>query len=59
MPLYSKVSGKLWLDAAYGRDFTAASLLKDSIRLPARAKTAINLQPGMAGYLLSRIKMTW
>ncbi|MBS1661901.1 MAG: hypothetical protein JST68_12715 [Bacteroidetes bacterium] len=28
--LYSKTSGKLWIDAVYGRDFTAASTLKDS-----------------------------
>ena len=28
--LYAKISGKLWLDAAYGRDFIAASTSKDS-----------------------------
>lgn len=30
VPLYSKLNGKLWLDAAYGRDFMAATSLKDS-----------------------------
>jgi len=25
VPLYSKINGKLWLDAAYGRDFSAAA----------------------------------
>jgi hypothetical protein len=29
-PLYAKLGGKLWLDAAYGRDFSAASSFKDS-----------------------------
>jgi len=29
-PLYAKLGGKLWLDAAYGRDFGAASSFKDS-----------------------------
>jgi hypothetical protein len=28
--LYAKVSGKLWLDAAYGRDYTSAGSAKDS-----------------------------
>ena len=28
--LYAKVTGKLWLDAAYGRDFSSAASLKDS-----------------------------
>src|SRR5579872_2455601 len=28
--LYAKVTGKLWLDAAYGRDYTSAGTLKDS-----------------------------
>ena len=28
--LYAKVGGRLWLDAVYGRDFTAASVAKDS-----------------------------
>src|SRR5712664_2843398 len=30
VPLYTKLNGKLWLDAVYGRDFMAASALKDS-----------------------------
>jgi hypothetical protein len=28
--LYAKVNGKLWLDAAYGRDYTASASAKDS-----------------------------
>lgn len=28
--LYAKVNGKLWLDAAYGRDYTATGAAKDS-----------------------------
>jgi hypothetical protein len=28
--LYAKVNGKLWLDAAYGRDYTATASAKDS-----------------------------
>lgn len=30
VPLYTKLNGKLWLDAAYGRDYVAAASLKDS-----------------------------
>jgi len=30
VPLFSKISGKLWLDAAYGRDYLATSPLVDS-----------------------------
>jgi hypothetical protein len=28
--MYAKVNGRLWLDAAYGRDYSSASALKDS-----------------------------
>src|SRR5579872_2219578 len=28
--LYAKIGGKLWLDAAYGRDYMATAALKDS-----------------------------
>jgi hypothetical protein len=36
--LYSKVSGKLWLDAAYGRDYSSAASLKDSTVFSIAAK---------------------
>lgn len=29
-PLYSKIGGRLWLDAVYGRDYSAAASSKDS-----------------------------
>src|SRR6185312_13941482 len=36
--LFSKVNGKLWLDAAYGRDYTATASLKDSTSFTVAAK---------------------
>jgi hypothetical protein len=42
VPLYSKVGGKLWLDAAYGRDFTAAASLKDSTTFTFSCKNGDN-----------------
>jgi hypothetical protein len=30
VPLYSKLNGKLWLDAVYGRDYIATNALFDS-----------------------------
>ncbi len=40
--LYAKVSGKLWLDAAYGRDFSSAASLKDSTVFTIAAKNGDN-----------------
>ena len=40
--LYAKVNGKLWLDAAYGRDYGAASNLKDSTVFTMAAKNGDN-----------------
>jgi hypothetical protein len=40
--LYAKVSGKLWLDAAYGRDFIAASTAKDSTVYASASKNGDN-----------------
>ncbi|HEV2353722.1 MAG TPA: hypothetical protein VGR89_05735 [Puia sp.] len=40
--LFAKVGGKLWLDAAYGRDFVAASNLKDSTTFTIAAKNGDN-----------------
>ncbi|HEV2478645.1 MAG TPA: hypothetical protein VGS79_03240, partial [Puia sp.] len=40
--LYAKVNGKLWLDAAYGRDFSAAQNLKDSTVFTVAAKNGDN-----------------
>ncbi|GGB21178.1 hypothetical protein GCM10011511_51170 [Puia dinghuensis] len=40
--LYAKVSGKLWLDAAYGRDYCAAANLKDSTVFTMAAKNGDN-----------------
>jgi len=42
VPLYSKVGGKLWLDAAYGRDFSAAASLKDSTTFTGSDKNGDN-----------------
>ena len=36
--LYAKINGKLWIDAAYGRDFSSASSLKDSTVFSISAK---------------------
>lgn len=41
-PLYSVAGGKLWLDAAYGRDFIAAQSLKDSTTFTSAAKNGDN-----------------
>lgn len=40
--LYAKPGGKLWLDAAYGRDFTAASTAKDSTTFTIACKNGDN-----------------
>jgi hypothetical protein len=42
VPLYSKLNGKLWLDAAYGRDFNAAASLKDSTTFTTACKNGDN-----------------
>jgi len=50
--IYAKVNGKLWLDAAYGRDFSAASKLKDSTVFSIAAKNGDDpntWQGGIAG----------
>ncbi|HEV2352613.1 MAG TPA: hypothetical protein VGR89_00080, partial [Puia sp.] len=36
--LYAKVGGKLWLDAAYGRDYMATAALKDSTTFASASK---------------------
>jgi hypothetical protein len=40
--LYAKIGGKLWLDAAYGRDYSAAANLKDSTVFTMAAKNGDN-----------------
>src|SRR5579859_6504475 len=40
--LFAKVNGKLWLDAAYGRDFSAAASDKDSTVFTIAAKNGDN-----------------
>jgi len=40
--LYAKIGGKLWLDAAYGRDYVAAQSLKDSTTFTISAKNGDN-----------------
>ena len=40
--LYAKIGGKLWLDAAYGRDYVAAQSLKDSTTFTFAAKNGDN-----------------
>jgi len=40
--LYAKVNGKLWLDAAYGRDYVAAQSLKDTTTFTIAAKNGDN-----------------
>ncbi|MDO6432833.1 hypothetical protein Q4E93_19655 [Flavitalea sp. BT771] len=42
VPLYTKVNGKLWLDAAYGRDFVATASLKDSTAFTTACKNGDN-----------------
>jgi hypothetical protein len=40
--LYSKVGGTLWVDAVYGRDYSAASSLKDSTTFTIASKNGDN-----------------
>lgn len=40
--LYAKVNGKLWVDAVYGRDYEAASSLKDSTTFTSADKNGGN-----------------
>jgi hypothetical protein len=42
VPLYTKLNGTLWLDATYGRDFSAASFLKDSTTFTNACKNGDN-----------------
>ncbi|MDP4251652.1 MAG: hypothetical protein Q8918_16235 [Bacteroidota bacterium] len=42
VPLYSKINGKLWLDAVYGRDYIATSPLFDSTIFTSAAKNGDN-----------------
>jgi hypothetical protein len=42
VPLYTKLNGKLWLDAAYARDYTAASSTKDSTTFTSACKNGDN-----------------
>jgi hypothetical protein len=42
VPLYSKVNGKLWLDAAYGRDYITSGSLKDSTSFAGACKNGDN-----------------
>ena len=47
--LYAKVNGKLWLDAAYGRDFSSAASLKDSTVFSISAKNGDNPNVWLGG----------
>jgi hypothetical protein len=47
--LYAKVGGKLWLDAAYGRDFSSAGSLKDSTVFTIAAKNGDNPNGWLGG----------
>jgi len=49
VPLYSKIGGKLWLDAVYGRDFSAAASLKDSTTFTIASKNGDNPSAWMGG----------
>ena len=42
VPLFSKMNGKLWLDAVYGRDYVATSPLFDSTIFTSAAKNGDN-----------------
>ena len=42
VPLYSKINGKLWLDAVYGRDYISTSPLFDSTIFTIAAKNGDN-----------------
>ena len=42
VPLYSKMNGKLWLDAAYGRDYIATNSLFDSTAFTIACKNGDN-----------------
>jgi hypothetical protein len=42
VPLYSKISGKLWLDAVYGRDYVATNPLFDSTAFTIASKNGDN-----------------
>jgi hypothetical protein len=42
VPLFSKINGTLWLDAAYARDYTAASATKDSTTFTGACKNGDN-----------------
>src|SRR6185437_15115036 len=47
--LYAKVNGKLWLDAAYGRDYSSAGSLKDSTVFSISAKNGDNPNVWLGG----------
>ena len=42
VPLFSKINGRLWLDAVYGRDFVSTSPLFDSTIFSSAAKNGDN-----------------
>ncbi|HMH33942.1 MAG TPA: hypothetical protein VK543_12975 [Puia sp.] len=42
VPLYSKLNGKLWLDAVYGRDYIASTTLLDSTAFTIASKNGDN-----------------
>ncbi len=42
VPLYSRIGGKLWLDAVYGRDFMAAASMKDTTNFTIASKNGDN-----------------
>jgi len=54
--LYAKVNGKLWLDAVYGRDFSAAASLKDSTVFSIAAKNGDNPNGWQGGVASSPTK---
>src|SRR5882757_6089449 len=47
--LYAKINGRLWLDAAYGRDYEAAASLKDSTTFTIAAKNGDNPNVWLGG----------
>jgi hypothetical protein len=49
VPLYSKVNGRLWLDAVYGRDYVSTNPLADSTAFSSSAKNGENPASWLGG----------
>jgi hypothetical protein len=49
VPLYSKVNGRLWLDAVYGRDYVSTNPLADSTAFSSAAKNGENPASWLGG----------